>query len=866
MYQINQKNQINLKEIAHKIELQYGEHIFNILTSGKEQRAKEFCCRNGKLTRLFDDSKNSSEIYYAKATGNDKPIIKDYRTGKSYFAINAYTEANNLSWREAVISLGKDFGLIPSDYEPAICYKNSYIPKVVITEKEQIEGCFIIKDLQFCAFEGAYLDFWAKYGIGIHLLQSCHIQPIKSYDLLNTETGTIQHKNTETAYIFEVAKGVYKVYQPFEKDKKNKWRWYTQKGCLKPNEVLFCENLLPEKCEKIFIVEGMKDALALNANFGELGLYAVGLDNASVDISQEALEHLKTNCNELILCLDNDETGEKFNKIKAKKYEVAYLPYLPTFEGAKDIADLCANFNKYDKNTVLEWLINGERVHLPTGEVIAKEPTAQATEPTAQASPQSDKEAQKEAKRLQREAEREARNKEIQASQEANREKELNKFFRVGDAYYKKVAVPNKLGTLETDFHPRQKGTIKDDFGSHAIHNIQKYEAFCLVPNHTNYKQVIDNCYNKYFELAHKPKQGDCSHSLAMVKHIFGDKYELGLDYIQLLYLKPEQCLPILGLVSKERSTGKSTFGEWLLKIFGENGRKLGNGDLASDFNEFYISKLLIVVDETAIEKKIISEAVKRMSTEKGKVIANGKSKAQYAQDFIGKFMFISNNEDNFIHIGKGENRYLVLKINKIVEDIPDMDIALENEIPAFLHYLSQRKLAHDYKGRMYFDSADLHTEQLEAVIEASKSPIERALFSLVQETFEAYNTAIELRFSLDDFFEELKDELQYITKQGIKDIIRRELLDTFEHQKSARYGYYSFSNYKIWDTEINFGSLPLPIKRNNAHYLVKVQNFLGNGEYYKRTGQDVENDKTSTKPTKIDIQTGNINSEDCPF
>ena len=47
--------------------------------------------------------------------------------------------------------------------------------------------------------------------------------------------------------------------------------------------------------------------------------------------------------------------------------------------------------------------------------------------------------------------------------------------------------------------------------------------------------------------------------------HIFGEQYELGMDNLQLLYLCPDQKLPILLLVSEERQTavlrGRALFG-----------------------------------------------------------------------------------------------------------------------------------------------------------------------------------------------------------------------------------------------------------------------------------------------------------------
>jgi|GEM_PF-6046028 len=42
---------------------------------------------------------------------------------------------------------------------------------------------------------------------------------------------------------------------------------------------------------------------------------------------------------------------------------------------------------------------------------------------------------------------------------------------------------------------------------------------------------------------------------------------------------------------------------------------------------------------------------------------------AQYESDFVGKFIFISNQEENFMHIEKGGNRYLVLKVPALEAD-----------------------------------------------------------------------------------------------------------------------------------------------------------------------------------------------------
>ena len=130
-----------------------------------------------------------------------------------------------------------------------------------------------------------------------------------------------------------------------------------------------------------------------------------------------------------------------------------------------------------------------------------------------------------------------------------------------------------------------------------------------------NYRQVIDNFLNLYEPIGHQPKEGDFSHIQALVYHIFGEQYELGMDYLQLLYLQPVQKLPILLLVSEERNTGKSTFLNFLKAMFRNNVTFNTNEDFRSQFNSDWTGKLIIVVDEVLLNRREDSERLKNLST-----------------------------------------------------------------------------------------------------------------------------------------------------------------------------------------------------------------------------------------------------------
>jgi hypothetical protein len=395
---------------------------------------------------------------------------------------------------------------------------------------------------------------------------------------------------------------------------------------------------------------------------------------------------------------------------------------------------------------------------------------------------------------------------------------EITRYVRVGDEYFEHIQKPNRAGLLVPQLDKRAKVTITDDYGKGAIGHIPKYKAFCLVPSHHDYQQVVAQCYNAYYRLSHQPMPGSVDHSLAMVRHIFKEHYEFGLDYLQLLYTDPAQLLPILLLQSKARNTGKSTFGQWLIDIFQGNATKLGNADLENDFNSTYAEKLVIVVDETTVSKGVTSEAIKRMSTEQGKVFVNAKNRQQYETEWIGKFIFATNTLNTALKIGKGETRYFVRTIESLPGggDDPDMLDKLREEILAFLHWLTRRTLHHPRAGRMYFDFAAYQTTELAGAIVENITEAEREIRQLVKETFEAFPDLDELQFAPTDIVAELAGNTRFkITPGDARRVLKNEFgFEQDGNTPQTRYTYYSL---KIAQTAANVEEAAQ--KRNGRPY-----------------------------------------------
>ena len=299
-----------------------------------------------------------------------------------------------------------------------------------------------------------------------------------------------------------------------------------------------------------------------------------------------------------------------------------------------------------------------------------------------------------------------------------------DEYVRVGTTLYKIVFQPLINGTFAKRRVPWSMGTLRYDHGKDFIASVPKYDGFCTVPSHVDYKRNIGSFLNLYEPITHIPQKGKFPHIQELIHHIFGEHYELGMDYFQLLYLNPVQKLPILLLVSQERNTGKSTFLNFLKAIFQDNVTFNTNEDFRSQFNADWAGKLLIGVDEVLLNRREDSERLKNLSTASVyKIEAKGKDRCEV--QFFGKFIMCSNNEDTPVLIEPGETRYWMRKINPLKNDDTSFLQKLITEIPAFLYFLQHRQLTTDKESRMWFSPQQIHTPALDRIINCSRNHTE---------------------------------------------------------------------------------------------------------------------------------------------
>lgn len=324
-----------------------------------------------------------------------------------------------------------------------------------------------------------------------------------------------------------------------------------------------------------------------------------------------------------------------------------------------------------------------------------------------------------------------------------------DKYIRVATTLYKIVRKPLHSGDFIEMRVPWNYDTLRQDQSKDFISKIEKYDGFCCVPSHADYQRTIGTFLNEYEPTNVEPVRGDCFKVMDFLSHIFGEQLSLGLDYLQLLYTKPMQRLPILLLVSKERNTGKTTFLNLLKAIFGANMTFNTNEDFRSQFNSDWATKLVVAIDEVLLDRREDSERIKNLSTARSyKAEAKGKDRNEV--EFFGKFVLCSNNELNPIYIEQGETRYWVRKVLPLSNDNPNLLSEMKEELPAFVWFLLYRQLTTVKESRMWFRADLIITDALRKIINHNRNKIDGEMLQIIAEIMETEQLS-ELCFCVTD-------------------------------------------------------------------------------------------------------------------
>jgi hypothetical protein len=368
-----------------------------------------------------------------------------------------------------------------------------------------------------------------------------------------------------------------------------------------------------------------------------------------------------------------------------------------------------------------------------------------------------------------------------------------NPYIRVGTDYFKIIMKKDRYGIERRDLKRWTKDALITDHKRSFLKTIPKYDDFVMVPDNISYQEIINNCYNMYAPFCHTPAPGEWIWTERLMRQVFGEQYELGIRYMQLLYCYPHRSTVILVLVSSKQKTGKTTFVNWINMVFGSNTAVISSLDFQSAFNGHYATKNIVMIEETLFDKKITIERLKALATSKMLSI-NRKNIDQFNLEFFGKIILTSNYEDKFASVNPEETRFFVRKLGDPQFKNTSIENNLLSEVPAFLYYLKSLPELSDSIDRSGFTAEELRNEFLDAVKEESK-----------------YETSKELKIQITDYFNEhenlkcfyasasnLKDKFFYSDNRTGRAWLLRVLKDDFRMEPEGASRYTPFEDQTI--------------------------------------------------------------------
>lgn len=361
-------------------------------------------------------------------------------------------------------------------------------------------------------------------------------------------------------------------------------------------------------------------------------------------------------------------------------------------------------------------------------------------------------------------------------------------YIRVGVDYFKVINKKDRYGIERRELKRWTKDALITDFKKGYLKTIPKYDDFVQVPDNLNYLGIINNCYNLYAPFCHTPMQGEWIWTERLLRQVFGEQYELGIRYMQILYCYPKWSTVILVLVSSIQKTGKTTFCNWISMLFGSNTALISSLDFQGAFNGHYATKNIVMIEETLFDKKITIERLKALATSKMLSI-NRKNVDQFNLEYFGKIILTSNYEDKFASVNTEETRFFVRKLGEYKFQNITIEKDLLSEIPAFLYYLKNLPPLSDNIDRSGFTAEELKNEFLDAVKEESKHETSKELKISITEFFDKND-------KIDGFYasaSDLKKEFFPYDNRTGRSWLLRVLKDDFDMDTEKLQRYYPF-------------------------------------------------------------------------
>lgn len=266
-----------------------------------------------KIRSLFNsrDSVPSMVIFCRQ----DKYYFKDFSTDKGGDAVKLVMFLHNLPFGQAV-------NRIIDDYREYLMTSGRVTSDVVIKQRAH----YHLESYDTRSWTRGDAEYWTAYGIGSDLLDKYNVKPLSSFVFSKNDGGVYDFFVTQRPYVYGYFREdgtLYKIYQPYIKDKK----------FMKINTYIQGMDQLKFNKPYLIIVSSLKDGMSLSKF--RYPVEFIAPDSEGSLIREEIIRNLASKYKGIACMFDNDSAG-----IKAmERYKEAYgLPYIH-LQMEKDLSD-----------------------------------------------------------------------------------------------------------------------------------------------------------------------------------------------------------------------------------------------------------------------------------------------------------------------------------------------------------------------------------------------------------------------------------------------------------------------------------------------------------------------------------------------
>lgn len=191
------------------------------------------------------------------------------------------------------------------------------------------------------------IDYWESYGISLNWLKWAEVYPISHKIVIK---HGIKHLfgATKFAYAFiehKENKHTIKIYQPFSKN----YKWANGHN----RSVISLWSKIPKSGDKLIICSSLKDALCISC---QLHIPTLAVQGESYDMSDSAINNLKSRYNKIYISFDTDSPGILNTKRLAER--TGFIPIIPDLGKNKDYSDYYKSLQDKQEFQKLKSLFN----------------------------------------------------------------------------------------------------------------------------------------------------------------------------------------------------------------------------------------------------------------------------------------------------------------------------------------------------------------------------------------------------------------------------------------------------------------------------------------------------------------------------